>query len=317
MKVPVYWDRRYTKNLDKLSKPIYTVAIERDVEIVLRDGCKIYCDVYHPAEIEKAPVLIAWSAYGKEMQAMRHGPLPGKSNYFDHSLEAGDMDFYVQRGYVFIIPNPRGIGKSEGEFYGIYNPQEQEDVYDVVEWAGTDCQWGNGKVALHGYSYFGIIQPLVAALQPPHLTCIMPLSYTDDYYQHGHYGGVANTYMNMYWELCPSNNPVPWTLHDEGEEKTKERIEEVQKDPDIAINSFFNKMFNTWPPKYHTFYLDYMIHPNEDGFWKARSMKYKYDKPLMTHSDHILSTLLHVAEGVDCAHRLTADCISLIRRHNF
>lgn len=139
-KVPVYWDRRYTKNLDQLSKPIYTVALESDVEIVLRDGCKIYCDVYHPAEIERAPALIAWSAYGKEMQAMRHGPLPGKSNYFDHSLEAGDMDFYVQRGYTFIVPNPRGIGKSEGEFYGIYNPQEQEDVYDVVEWAGTQCK---------------------------------------------------------------------------------------------------------------------------------------------------------------------------------
>ena len=30
-KVPVYWDRRYTKNLDQLSKPIYTVALDSDV----------------------------------------------------------------------------------------------------------------------------------------------------------------------------------------------------------------------------------------------------------------------------------------------
>lgn len=58
-KAPVYWDRRYTKNLDKLSKPVYTVALETDVEIVMRDGVKLYCDVYHPAEIEKAPALIA------------------------------------------------------------------------------------------------------------------------------------------------------------------------------------------------------------------------------------------------------------------
>lgn len=277
-KAPVYWDRRYTKNLDKLSKPIYTVAKEEDVLIILRDGCKIYCDIYHPAEIEKAPVLIAWSAYGKEMQAMRHGSLPGSSNYFDHSLEAGDMDYFVERGYSFIIPDPRGIGKSEGEFLGIYNPQEQEDLYDTIEWAGTECLWSNGKVALSGYSYFGIIQPLTAALQPPHLVCIMPLSYTDDYYQHGYYGGVGCTYMNMYWELCPSNNPVPWTTKMMSEEEMKQLMKDVQKDPDIGINTYFAKMFNVWPPKYHTFYLDYLLHPQEDDFWKPRSMKYKYGK---------------------------------------
>lgn len=275
---PVYWDRRYTKNIDKLSKPIYTVKLESDVLITLRDGCKIYADVYHPAEIEKAPPLIAWSAYGKEMQRIRHGALPGSSNMFDHSLEAGDMDFFVQRGYTYIIPNPRGIGKSEGEFLGIYNPQEQQDCYDTIEWAGTQCQWASEKVSLTGYSYFGIIQALVAALQPPHLTCIMPLSYTDDYYQHGYYGGVADTYMNMYWELCPSNNPVPWSTKMWSEEQMKARIEEVQKDPDIATNSYFSKIFNTWPPKYHTFYCDYLLHPQEDEFWHQRSAKFVYDK---------------------------------------
>ena len=277
-KVPVYWDRRYTKNLDKLSKPIYTMKLEEDVEVILRDGTKTYVDVYHPAEIDRAPSLIAYSAYSKKMQRMRHGSLPGASNYFDHSLEAGDMEFFVTRGYTFIVPDGRGIGRSEGEYLGVYNPQEQEDVYDYIEWAGTECQWSTEKVALLGYSYFGIIQALVAALQPPHLVCIMPLSYTDDYYQHGYYGGVADTYMNMYWELCPSNNPVPWTTKMMSEEEMKKRIEEVQEDPDIAINTYFSKIFNVWPPKYHTFYLDYLLHPQEDDFWRPRSMKYKYDK---------------------------------------
>lgn len=277
-RVPVYWDRRYTKNIEQMSKPVYTVALEEDVEIILRDGCKIYADVYHPAEIQKAPSLIAWSAYGKHMQNMKHGSLPGASNYFDHSLEAGDIDFFVQRGYTFIIPDPRGIGESEGEFLGIYNPQEHEDVYDTIEWAGTECPWSTEKVALLGYSYFGIIQALAAALQPPHLVCIMPLSYTDDYYQHGYYGGVPDTYMNMYWELCPANNPVPWTTKMMSEEEMRARIKEIAKDPDIGNNTYFDKMFHVWPPKYHTFYLDYLLHPQEDDFWKPRSMKYKYDK---------------------------------------
>lgn len=277
-KCPPYWDKRYAKNLEKLSKPIHDVIFEEDVEITLRDGVKIYADIYRPSGLAKAPALLSWSAYGKTMQAMKRGSLPGSSLYFDHSLEAGDIDFFVQRGYVFVIPDPRGIGVSEGEFLGIYNPQEQEDAYDVIEWLGTEYGHCDGQVAMIGYSYFGIIQMLVAALNPPHLKCIMPLSFTDDYYQHGYYGGVANTYMSMYWELCPSNNPVPWSLKMYGEEGLRQRMKQVQKDPDIAIVSYFNKIFNTWPAKYHTFYLDYLLHPESGPFWDQRSAKKIYEK---------------------------------------
>lgn len=276
--IPVYWDRRYSKNLDKLSKPEYTVKLEESVPIKMRDGITIYADIYRPAELDKAPALLAFSSYGKTMQAMKRGAIPGSSAIFDHSLEAGDIDFFVQRGYIYVIPDPRGIGISEGEFLGVYNPQEQLDCYDIIEWLGTEYEHCDSNVAMAGYSYFGIIQPLVAALQPPHLKCIMPLSYTDDYYQHGYYGGVANTYMSMYWELCPSNNPVTWTSKMMSEEEMKQRIKDVQKDPDIAAISYFNKIFNTWPPRYHTFYLDYLLHPQDDLFWAQRSVKNMYDK---------------------------------------
>ncbi|GAU78632.1 CocE/NonD family hydrolase [Fusibacter sp. 3D3] len=277
-KIPVYWDRRYTKNLEQLSKPIYTMTLEENVEIVMRDGVRIYADIYRPKELDRAPALLAWSAYGKTMQALKRGSLPGSSNYFDHSLEAGDIEFFVQRGYCFVIPDPRGIGISEGEFLGIYNPQEQLDCYDTIEWLGTAYEHCNCKVSMIGYSYFGIIQMLVAALQPPHLTCIMPLSFTDDYYQHGYYGGVGNTYMSMYWELCPSNNPLPWSSKMYSEAELKQRMVDVQKDPDIAIISYFNKIFNTWPPRYHTFLLDYLIHPEDGLFWDQRSAKTIYDQ---------------------------------------
>ena len=74
---PPYWDRRYVRNLDKLSKPAFTVLPEKDVEIVLRDGVCVYADIYRPVELDKAPVLLSWSAYGKTMQAMKRGSLPG------------------------------------------------------------------------------------------------------------------------------------------------------------------------------------------------------------------------------------------------
>ena len=90
--------------------------------------------------------------------------------------------------------------------------------------------------------YFGICQILAAAQQPPHLRCIMPCSFVDDYYQHGYYGGVPTTYMTIYWELCPSHHPVPWSLKMYGEEKVKEMMADRLKDPDIACNSYFQRI---------------------------------------------------------------------------
>ena len=275
--IPNYWDKRYVKNLDKLSRPRYEVERHDDVWMELRDGVKICVDVYLPKGAGRVPALVSWSAYSKEMQGIKRGAIPPESLLFDHSLEAGDIDYFVKRGYAYIIPDPRGIGKSEGEFLGVYNPQEHKDIYDLIEWAAVQ-DWCDSNVGMIGYSYFGICQILGAAQQPPHLKCIMPCSFVDDYYQHGYYGGVPSTYMSIYWELCPSSNPLPWTLKMLGEEKTKELMEERKKDPDIAVNSYFQKILNTWPPKYHTFYLDYLLHPLDDEYWKQRSANQMYDK---------------------------------------
>ncbi|MDL2257627.1 CocE/NonD family hydrolase [Eubacteriales bacterium OttesenSCG-928-K08] len=275
--LPNYWDKRYTKNLDQLSKPTYEVEQISDVFVTLRDGTRLCVDLYLPKGAGPCPALVSWAAYGKEMQYIKRGAIPPESLLFDHSLEAGDVDYFVSRGYVYIIPDPRGIGKSEGEFYGVYNPQEHEDIYDLIEWAAIQS-WCDSNIGMIGYSYFGIIQILAAAQQPPHLKCIMPCSFVDDYYQHGYYGGVPNTYMSIYWELCPSNNPVPWSIKMYGEEKVKEMMAERLKDPDIAVNSYFNKILTTWPPKYHTFYLDYLLHPLDSEYWKQRSANQLYDK---------------------------------------
>lgn len=275
--IPPYWDKRYVKNLDKLSKPIYEVEEHRDVWMTLRDGTKLCVDLFLPKGLEKAPALVSWSAYSKTMQSISRGAIPPESLLFDHSLEAGDINYFVSRGYAYVIPDPRGIGKSEGEFYGVYNPQEHEDIYDFIEWV-AEQNWCSSNVGMIGYSYFGIVQILAAAQQPPHLKCIMPCSFVDDYYQHGYYGGVPSTYMSIYWELCPSSRPVPWSMKMYSEEKVKEMMEERLKDPDIAVNSYLTKILTTWPPNYHTFYLDYLLHPLDGPYWQQRSANQIYDK---------------------------------------
>lgn len=275
--LPNYWDRRYVKNLSRLSRPEYEVKQITNVCIPLRDGVKLYADIYLPVGAPASPGLLSWSAYGKTMQNIKRGAIPPESLLFDHSLEAGDIDYFVKRGYAYIIPDPRGIGQSEGEFYGVYNPQEQDDIYDVIEWVAAQ-EWCSESVGMIGYSYFGIVQILAAAKQPPHLRCIMPCSFVDDYYQHGYYGGVGGTYMSIYWELCPANTPVPWSMKMYGPEKVREMMAERLRDPDIAVNSYFTKILTTWPPTYHTFYLDYLLHPLDCEYWQQRSANRIYDK---------------------------------------
>ena len=50
------------------------------------------------------------------------------------------------------------------------------------------------------------------------------------------------------------------------------------KDPDMAVNSYFTKILTTWPPKYHTFYLDYLLHPLDGEYWQQRSANQIYDQ---------------------------------------
>jgi uncharacterized protein len=45
------------------------IIFERDVAVKLRDGITIYTDVFRPVGGEKAPGIIAWGPYGKEVSA--------------------------------------------------------------------------------------------------------------------------------------------------------------------------------------------------------------------------------------------------------
>lgn len=44
------------------------IIVDHDVEIVVRDGAKLYADIYRPVEwTEKMPIVVSWSPYGKKV----------------------------------------------------------------------------------------------------------------------------------------------------------------------------------------------------------------------------------------------------------
>ena len=65
-----------TYGTQKLALPC-DVAWERDVEVALRDGTKIYLDLLGPTEPKsKLPALVAWSPYGKTFPGMPPASVP-------------------------------------------------------------------------------------------------------------------------------------------------------------------------------------------------------------------------------------------------
>ena len=274
-----YWSAKYLKDVDRLSKPVYKkIKEEKDVYAPVRDGTKLCMDIFRPGvEGEKFPALVAWSCYGKSEQSHRRDPVPAGALLLDHSVEVPDIDFFVKRGYIFVIPDPRGVGKSEGEWNGMWNPQEQKDLHDTIEWIAQQ-PWCDGNVGMTGVSYFGVIQPLAAAQQPPHLKAIMPWVTFYDMYSLAYPGGIINDFLHYFILNNNPNNAVSESESLYTEEELKRKIQECLQDPYVSSNTYYVKILNTWPPRYNTWFLDVLLHSLDGPFWHSRSMNHMTDK---------------------------------------
>jgi hypothetical protein len=91
--------------------------------------------------------------------------------------------------------DPRGTWYSEGE-HSLFSSAEARDCFDLIEWAAVQA-WSNGKIGMIGQSYFAIMQWKVAALKPPHLTCIAPWGGASDIISDVcNHGGIPET---VFW----------------------------------------------------------------------------------------------------------------------
>lgn len=165
------------------------VICERNVNVPMRDGVQLACDVVRPRESGQYPVLVVRSPYGKDAYVDD----PGHSVWF-----------FAQRGYAVVTQDCRARFGSEGERY---DPlfQEVEDGYDTVEWAARQS-WSNGRVGTTGQSYMGATQYTLATNNPlpPHLQVMAPVSASSDFHQ----SWVYHTGGAMEWGWM-----VPYAIH--------------------------------------------------------------------------------------------------------
>ncbi len=96
--------------------PSYSsLTVERNVAVPMRDGVRLYTDIYRPAGPGPFPTLLQRTPYDKSAL-----------NLVQLTLRA------VERGYAVAIQDVRGRFASEGEFMAFVN--ERNDGYDMLEW---------------------------------------------------------------------------------------------------------------------------------------------------------------------------------------
>jgi uncharacterized protein len=231
--------------------------VERDVPVQMRDGIRLYADVFRPPGGGVFPVLVYRTPYGKSAAA----------ESYDTHLSA------VQRGYVVVLQDVRGRYASDGKF----DPYRREgkDGYDTIEWAAAQ-PWSNGRVGTYGLSYPGAVQWLAAMEAPPHLQAMAPAMTFSSPRNFFYAGGT----FDMSW--------LPWIYQNVApDRRAREGLPGITRGeaarrtwPEVA------QEYLSWRPlqalpylrEEAPFYFEWLRHPPEDPWWDWAELRGRYNK---------------------------------------
>jgi uncharacterized protein len=133
------------------------VRVITDVEMPMRDGVVLRSDVYRPADASgPLPVLLLRTPYDRREA---------------HAGSYAHPGWYTRRGFAVVHQDCRGRFGSDGEFHPFAD--EGRDGRDTIGWLAAQ-PWSDGRVAMYGSSYSGLVQLLAAAERPPELVAIAP-----------------------------------------------------------------------------------------------------------------------------------------------
>ena len=151
-----------------------------DLQVAMRDGVHLATDVFLPAASGRWPAILIRTPYSR------------------HSPNIRPYRAFLTHGYALVVQDLRGIYGSEGKFGFI--SQEGPDGNDTINWIANQ-PWSNGRVAMAGSSYLGLVQWWAAIEGNPHLRAISPMFSGDDEYSDRYYspGGALQLGHRLLW----------------------------------------------------------------------------------------------------------------------
>lgn len=231
------------------------IRIEGHVAVPMRDGVKLYADVYRPRREGRFPTLITRTPYGVQRDGMHEAVIR-----------------FAQHGYAVVVQDTRGRYESEGAWDPFRN--EANDGFDTVEWAAGQA-WSNGKIGMHGGSYLGHVQWQAATMAPPHLTTIFPvLASTSIYHNTFFHGGAFKLALAFGWGAVRMPNRImnPQYWHTEGyapQELKYDQIVWTLPLTELDLASSGQRV---------GFFRDWLKHQSYDSYWKAISDEERFGK---------------------------------------
>ncbi|KAH6968013.1 X-Pro dipeptidyl-peptidase protein [Fusarium avenaceum] len=191
----------------------FPYIFEQNVSIQLKSNQQAVAraNVYRPKNVERAPVLITYGPYGKDIpyeDFLKHSfdEINPKHKSAYASFETPDPGFWTNEGYAVLRVDEIGLGQSPG-LLDTMSQNTTDAFYEVIEWA-AEQPWSNGKIGLIGISYFAGTQWRVASRRPNGLACIIPYEGMADYYRdRSRQGGIAAMRFLEFWfnRQCKSN----------------------------------------------------------------------------------------------------------------
>lgn len=232
---------------DAVRPPEYSMVVEKDVGVPLRDGLELKADIYRPDADDQFPVLVNLGPYNKDRPVYVETPVPDKNGYdwthYEDFIPGPDTvssnlnhetvlpEWWVPRGYATLRVDMRGTGKSPG-YCDIWSTPEAEDFYDIIEWASRQ-PWCDGNVGTIGISYYTTTQWNLAGLQPPSLRAMVAWEGFSDYYRDlVYHGGIpCLNWLENWWQMVTRRNMWPETENLEDQfENMFERTKQIKLD---------------------------------------------------------------------------------------
>ncbi len=226
--------------------------------IEMRDGIKLYLELFRPDAPGKFPTILSRNPY--------HGTdIPPQTR--DKSCH---RDF-VSRGYAVVEAEVRGTGISEGKFRFLHN--DGNDGYDTILWI-LQQPWCDGNIGMTGLSYLSMDQFAVAGRNPPGLKAMFAGVGGADIYRDMVYPGGILSSLSLNWAQRHIMRIIsPWVPKLRNiSEPIDPRIYEMQEKVHGQRARIGLKQLQEHGNLYDTDYLtEWIDHPTDGPFWREQS----------------------------------------------